>query len=124
MTSLMNELNNILTTANAISATGLPAYYNTGGYVESSTDTDYFLEMPIVGVPKENVKVEFEDNLLVINVAADPKSKYTRSFKDSFVFNKNFYDFEAATAKLENGLLTVRIPKVKPAKKTFSVAVN
>jgi len=120
----MNELNSILTATNSIPSAGLPVYYNTGGYVESSTDTDYFLEMPIVGVPKENVKVEFEDNLLTINVTADPKSKYTRSFKDSFVLNKSFYDFEAATAKLENGLLTVRIPKVKPAKKTFSVSVN
>ena len=119
MSVLARELNNLLN-----NNTYVP-YSNSFGssvYKTTSNDNEYVVEIPLVGVSRDNVTVDVQDNVLSV-VANAKNSYYARDFKQSWNLNKDS-DVDNVTANLENGLLTVRVPRFKPVKKTVSVTVN
>lgn len=91
------------------------------------TDDEFFLNAYIPGVKKENLKIKLEDNHLVIMGRID---NYDEAVNRKYVLKEteigNFYrrfkisdsiDESKINAKLENGVLEIRLPKherVKP----------
>jgi len=91
------------------------------------TDDEFFLNAYIPGVKKENLKIKLEDNHLVIMGRID---NYDEAVNRKYVLKEtkvgNFYrrfkisdsiDESKIDAKLENGVLEIRLPKherVKP----------
>lgn len=83
----------------------------------------------IPGLNKDEVSVEIEENLLIIsgqktkNIQENNNKTYIRrelkhsSFKRAFVLS-DLFDKEDPEAKFENGLLTVKVNKVKPTPPT------
>lgn len=83
----------------------------------------------IPGLNKDEVSVEIEENLLIIsgqktkNVQENNNKTYIRrelkhsSFKRAFVLS-DLFDKDDPEAKFENGLLTVKVNKVKPTPPT------
>ena len=78
----------------------------------------------IPGLSKKQVNIEVEDNVLTIsgdkhNVADDNSAKIIRrelkhsSFKRSFQLGDQL-DAEKVSAKFEDGILSVNIPKIEP----------
>ena len=78
----------------------------------------------IPGLSKKQVNIEVEDNVLTIsgdkhNVADDNTAKIIRrelkhsSFKRSFQLSDQL-DAEKVSAKFEDGILSVNIPKIEP----------
>jgi len=90
------------------------------------TDDDYFLSAYLPGVTKENVKIKLEDNNLVIMGRVDYETLINRKYVLKEMEVGNFYrrfkisdsiDESKVDAKLENGILTVKLPKherIKP----------
>lgn len=90
------------------------------------TDDDYFLTAYLPGVAKENVKIKLEDNNLVIMGRVDYETLINRKYVLKEMEIGNFYrrfklsdgiDESKVDAKLENGVLNVKLPKherVKP----------
>jgi HSP20 family protein len=88
----------------------------------------YVLEADIPGVKKENLKVEARDGVLTIGANYDAQTEardtdgdryiYRERRTGSFsrVFNIEGIDEDGITAKFENGVLTLTVPK-KEAKK-------
>ena len=88
------------------------------------TDDAYLLTMDVPGVSKENINIDYTDNILTIHVKKEENEKsdsnkylrhevssnydYTRSFE-----LKNA-DATSFRAKLENGVLAVVAAKIKP----------
>jgi HSP20 family protein len=93
-----------------------------GAYHQHSNENEIVIEVPLVGMSRENVTVEVVDNNLNVSAKTDNASRYTRNFSQSWILTKDS-DTENITAKLENGLLKVHIPRVKPAKKVVNVSV-
>lgn len=83
------------------------------------------IQVEIPGYEKDEVNVELVDNLLKISAQKekeDTGGRYRGQFYQSFRLSKDFKS-EEINASLENGLLTVRLPrseKTKPRK----IAVN
>ena len=84
------------------------------------TDNSYILEADLPGVKKNDLQVEFEDNCLSISVIRDEqveekKENYLRrerrynSISRTFTFEN--VNQEEISAKYENGVLTVTLPK-------------
>ena len=92
-------------------------------YYQTSTDGEVVIEMSMPGISKENLKVNIEQNTLIIEAKPSIKSKAERGVKKCWYLPDNV-DIDNITAKLENGLLTLTMPKIKPAKKTVSVTVS
>ena len=91
------------------------------------TEKDFRIELLLPGFPKEDVQINYHKNLLTIKVekeeAKDEKSeeyKYAHREFGSFNFEKNFkvpntVDAENISAKFENGVLHLVLPKKEEA---------
>lgn len=97
--------------------------YNKDEYYVSSDDKQYTLEMPMPGISKEGLKVDIEDGMLVVQTTSTIRSKAVKNIKKSWYIDDGV-DTTNISAKLENGLLTVVLPKAKPNKKSIAVSIS
>ncbi len=90
------------------------------------TDKEYMLEVSAPGIPKENISVDVENNMLVIagehkQENNEEKDNYTRrefrqsSFKRSFMLPENV-NAENIKARCNNGIISISLPKVNQQK--------
>lgn len=88
-------------------------------------DNHYILTSEIPGVAKENVKIDVADNTLTISVAKkesskDEKKNYLVKEISESAVTRQFYledmDENSISAKLDNGILTITVGKVKEVK--------
>lgn len=87
------------------------------------TDTDYQYELCLPGIPKANINVSVEKNLLIVSYEIDKEKNYVvNSFKKSFSLPEDT-DVSKITAKSEDGILTIKVPKSTPpdTKKLISI---
>lgn len=119
MSVLIREIDGVLSAMNSI-------YSNleTESYMHnvSSTEDSYVLQVPLVGISKEDLSVEVKDNVLYVSAKTKIKSLFSRDYKKTFQLHKDA-NLDTISAKLENGLLTVTVDKIKPVKKTVSVNI-
>jgi len=97
--------------------------YNKEEYYVTSNDKEWIIEMPLPGMSKENLKIDFQDSMLIISANSSIKSKAIRNIKKSWALDDSI-NVSSITAKLENGLLTVVLPKIKPEKKSISINIS
>lgn len=95
---------------------------NYAAYHQQSNENEHRIEVPLVGMTRENVNVDVQNSVLTITANSDTKSKFIRNFKQSWNLSTDC-DVDSVVAKLENGLLTVTVPRVKPVKKVVNVSV-
>jgi HSP20 family protein len=129
--SFNTTLDRMLTLNRAIDQAFGPAFTNRGwlpalDVVEKKDAYEVHAELP--GVDKTQVDVKFEQNVLTIHGTKDSKAtvgqdtelrvyaaeRVSGSFERSIRLPE-FVDGEHITATLENGLLTVRVPKAQKA---------
>ena len=97
-------------------------------------EKEFIINCEIPGIKKEDISILFEDYFLKIKANSSEelenegvefilkeikKGKFQRSFKLKGDFNP-----ENIEAKHENGLLTIKIPKIEVKKKEFSVKIK
>lgn len=97
--------------------------YTKDEYYVTADDKQWTIEMPLPGISKDNLKIDIEDNMLTVQATPTVKSKASRGVKKSWYVDESV-DVSAIVAKLENGLLTVTLPKVKPTKKSVAVTIS
>ncbi len=114
MSVLVRELDSFLN--ETVFGNNKPANYHTW-----SDETGYTLQVPMVGVTKEELKVEAQNGTLFVeSKPTTNKSVFVHPYKGHFYFAKDA-DVDAIEAKLENGLLTVKVPKAKTNRKSITV---
>ena len=88
----------------------------------ADTKNDVRIEAEIAGLSRDDVSVEYEDGLLIISgekktEIEDPDVKYVykelkrSSFKRSFKVDDATLEVDKISAKFDNGILNVTIPK-------------
>jgi HSP20 family protein len=92
-------------------------------YMQVSNETAYVINAPMIGVTKADLTVNVVDNNLVVSAAPSVKSRWSNDFKQTWILNEDA-DTANISAKLENGLLILTIPRIKPAKRTVNVTVQ
>ena len=90
-------------------------YAHYGSFEE--TDDSYTLHAQVPGVSKEDLRIEFEEDVLSIK-GENKKYKY---FKEYLV--PDGADTSSFSAKLNNGILSVEVSKL-PGKKPLTIPVN
>ena len=98
-------------------------YSNIQQYSHSSTEEEVTIEMAVPGISKEDLTVDIIDDTLTVKASPKTKSRLTKELKQSWYLSKDI-DVDNINAELKNGLLTLTLPKVKPAKKTVNVVVS
>ena len=97
------------------------------------SENAYRLDVEVPGLAKEDIKLNFKDGYLTIEATAKEHEEegFTaiRSERLTGEASRQFYlgevDETAITAKYENGILTVLVPKMKPEEaKPHSIVIE
>lgn len=95
-------------------------------------DKEYVVEMLLAGVPKENISITIEKDMLTIkaerketnDIKYNRKQTYFGKYERSFVLPDNV-DVENITSSMSDGILTIIFPKLEdkeiPKKKTIEI---
>ena len=106
-------------------------YINRSGFEVVENNKEYNIMVPMVGIASEQVMIELEDDLLTIKTGVDESESMTDaqllwSEFDSLDFERKLrlprsVNTDAIEAKLNNGLLEISLPKLKPSKQKIHV---
>lgn len=84
-------------------------------------EKEYIVTVEVPGVSKKDVSIDYEDSYLTISVEKNDEStgkKYIRREITEATASRSFYfediDEEKIKAKLEDGILTIRLEKIEP----------
>lgn len=87
-------------------------------------DEGVTLEFVVPGLEKEDVSIFTDDKTLRISYSPEEeKSKFVKSFERSYTMADDLDD-KKINAKLENGVLTVTIPKSKKKNSQRTISVS
>ena len=53
-------------------------------YYSQSNDNEHVIEVPLVGMSRENLKVDVQEGVLTIEAVSDLKSRFVRNFKQTY----------------------------------------
>jgi HSP20 family protein len=91
------------------------------------TENNYIVTSEIPGVSKENIKIDASDGTLTISVSKkttnkDENKNYLVKEISESALTRSFYlddmDENNITAKMDNGILSIRVGKLKEVKPT------
>lgn len=82
-------------------------------------DKAYSLVLDVPGVAKDQLDIQIEAN----QVRIETKPEATRRYSTAYEFASDI-DAAASEAKLENGVLTLKLVKLAPVSKALSLAVS
>ena len=98
-------------------------------------ENDYELQVEVPGVNKENISIDYENGYVTIaaktNKSKDEKDKegnYIRRERYSGSYSRSYYvgevDRESIKAKLDNGVLSIIVPKAKSEEQKKAIAIE
>lgn len=98
-------------------------------------ENDYELQVEVPGVNKENISIDYENGYVTIaaktNKSKDEKDKegnYIRRERYSGSYSRSYYvgdvDRESIKAKLDNGVLSIIVPKTKAEEQKKAIAIE
>ena len=121
---------------NRVRAVGMPRLSVGVPSVDITDEVDHIrIKADMPGVPKENVEIEIDDDVLEINANMDRseertdgnyirRERRTSSFQRRFVL-PDTVDKDAIKANMKDGVLSITIPKVEPKQpKKVSIDVD
>ena len=95
----------------------------TDGYIISNNDNNYVISLDVPGVAKENLKIEIQDNDLVIKTEysntsdGNDKSDNEKARNYHYAFNiSDDIEKDAIDVVLKQGILTITLPKKEQSK--------
>lgn len=106
--------------------------YTTEEVFADEVDDELIIKLVLSGITKDMISIEVEDTKLLINIKDDISIK---SFRKHWSVSKLnlYYDFtqfeesarvENTTSKLENGILTISIPRKERSKEKRKITIQ
>lgn len=98
-------------------------------------DNSLEYEFAVAGIKMNEIDIQFDNDYLVLNITPEKKEEEKIKYRQigikrskttsKFLVPVSHYDVEKATAKLENGILTISVPTKEVAKpKTVKIEVK
>jgi HSP20 family protein len=94
-------------------------------------ESDYIVTVEVPGVSKKDITIDYEDSYLTISVEKkedNSNKKYLRKEITETSFSRSFYlenvNEDKIKAKLEDGILTIKIEKSKPEVKNKKIKID
>ncbi|MDK2823850.1 MAG: hypothetical protein PWQ67_1055 [Clostridia bacterium] len=101
-----------------------PTFYNNSGQMKvdiKNNEKEYIIEAELPGFNKEDIKVELNNDMLTISVErnehiSEERENYIRRERTYGSMSRSFYlenvKEDGITARFENGVLSITLPKV------------
>ncbi len=98
-----------------------PTFARQRGLRIHETDKDIIVEAVVAGIPAEDVEVNIEDGVLTIKAQKEEEEKKKEQYRKS---SYHYYytcalsggQWDKASAEVENGIVTITIPKTEAAR--------
>jgi HSP20 family protein len=94
-------------------------------------ESDYIVTVEVPGVSKKDITIDYDDSYLTISVEKKEENsnkKYLRKEITETSFSRSFYlenvNEDKIKAKLEDGILTIKIEKSKPEVKNKKIKID
>ena len=94
-------------------------------------ENEYLVTVEVPGVSKKDISIDYEDNYLTISVEKKEEvndKKYLRKEITESSYQRSFYleniNEDKIKAKLEDGILNIRIEKLKPEIKNKKIKIK
>ena len=94
-------------------------------------ENEYLVTVEVPGVSKKDINIEYEDNYLTISVEKKQEvndKKYLRKEITEASYQRSFYlenvNEDKITAKLEAGILNIKIEKIKQEVKNKKIRID
>lgn len=94
-------------------------------------ESDYIVTVEVPGVSKKDITIDYDDSYLTISVEKkedNSNKKYLRKEITETTFSRSFYlenvNEDKIKAKLEDGILTIKIEKSKPVVKNKKIKID
>lgn len=118
MSLLVREFDTVF---NELFGTSAQKYTDGVKYHTSKNENDYILEVPLPGSSKNDVEVSVEKDILKLSVKKN-ESRFSKEYNHMWYLAED-HNPEDVRASMENGILTVKVGRVKPQKKFVNVTV-
>lgn len=128
MGPMFNDFSQLVNRMEKMPPMGMP--FGGGRTDLSETDTEYVLEVELPGFKKENIKLEFVDEMVKISATREEEKKeYLRKERFSGKVERQIYlgsnvDETSIKAKFEDGVLLVTVPKSKAKETQSSITIE
>jgi HSP20 family protein len=100
--------------------TGLPTVARSGPGIDLSEDaTSYTLRLDTPGVAREHLTIGIEGQIVRIDTVADSPRRHAYAFE-----LPGDIDASTSQARLENGVLAIRLAKHTPVRRPQSIEIN
>lgn len=122
----MTTIDNIIYETLVYGLAGQPRRCAAESSAVKTTDDAYVLRRVIPGIRRECVQVTTEGNTLRVGTLDAEAPEFAKGYaKASWSYTLGSdADVAAAEAKHVDGVLTVTVPRIKPKRKTYNIAVN
>jgi len=101
----------------------------------SENDKEYLITAEIPGVNKEDINIEVNEGNITISYKKEMKKEEKNDkvhfsyieygeFSESINFNNKEVDFDNIEAKYENGVLTIKLPKIQENTKIKKITIK
>ena len=94
-------------------------------------ENEYLVTVEVPGVSKKDINIEYEDNYLTISIEKKQEvndKKYLRKEITEASYQRSFYlenvNEDKITAKLEAGILNIKIEKIKQEVKNKKIRID
>ena len=94
---------------------------------DAENNKDFTTELPLPGLTKENLSIEVSGRNLIIRTKIDNAEGFVKRYADSSYsyYLSDLHDLTKTEAKMENGLLKIKVPlKKKDEKKNITVEIK
>lgn len=83
------------------------------------TEKEFFTELPLPGLSKDDVSIEVKENVLIIKTHLDNPTGFVKRYQGGYYtyYLSESHDLTNIDAKMNNGLLSVTVPLKKEKKK-------
>ncbi len=80
---------------------------------------EFFTELPLPGLSKDDVTIEVRNNTLIIKTELDNPTGFVKRYQNEYYsyYLSDSHDLTNIEAKMENGLLSITVPLKKEKKK-------
>lgn len=98
---------------------------NRSNWTSDSTDDSYIVKVSVPGHDKDTVSAMIEKDHLLIQADVETESALISNYRFKFSLPKDCdRNSDSIDAKIENGILTVTLPKQIEVKKTASIKIK
>lgn len=92
------------------------------------TETDYVLDVEMPGFDKKDISLKFESGYITISAKKEEDNAHYLRRERAVSCSRSYYmgdvNEKLITAKYNNGVLTVTVPKQKPEESRHNITIN